>query len=179
MFNLLPESLKEKIKADYRLRRLTLILIFVLFLEASFFIFLFPSWLISLSREKEIVSETEAMNRSSLSSDTNSLISTIKSTNAKLNIINTALEYPKVVPVLNTILSKKTTGVHINQLTYTTTSAKMAIVSLGGVSSTRESLVAFVKNLERSGLFKAVNLPVSDLAKNKDIVFSLSMTIAP
>ena len=179
MFNLLPENLKEKIKSEYKLRRWTLILTFILFLQASFLILLSPSWFSTYYKEKNVISEAESLGAGEMASSTKSVVSTIKSINSKLVIINSALEYPKVIIFLNDILSKKTGSIHLNEFIYTSTSGKIATVSLNGISNTRESLVAFEKSLESSGLFKNVDLPVSNLAKDRDINFSLGITIAP
>ena len=179
MFNLIPESLKEKIKTEYRLRRLILVFIFALFIQATFLIFLYPSWLISSQKENEMVLQTEKMNQSQLTSNISSTTNFIKSLNAKLSIMDSTFEYPQVVPIVNIILSKKTGSIHIDEFSYTTVSNATSTLTLGGVSNTRESLVSFVRDLKDSGKFKVVDLPISNLAKNKDISFLINLTVAP
>ncbi len=177
MFNLLPETFKEKIKAEYKLRRLVLILAFVIFIQSSFLIFLFPSWLISLYKEKEVASQIEEINKSSVAANANSISSIIKSTNSKLKVINNTLEYPRLIPFVDTVISKKSENIHLIGILYSGTGRSTATLSIEGISSTREALVSFVKNLEKSGMFRKVDLPVSNLAKDKDIKFSMSLTI--
>ena len=144
-----------------------------------FLVFLYPSWLVSFQKENEVVLETEKMNQSQLVSNISSTTNFIKSLNLKLSIMNSALEYPKVLPIVNVILSKKTGSIHIDQFFYNTVSNATSTLTLGGVSNTRESLVSFVKNLKDSGRFKAVNLPISNLAKDKNINFLINLTVAP
>jgi len=177
MFNLLPDNLKEQIISEYKLRKLTLGVIFLLFIQVSFLVFLFPSWLVSIYKERDILKQTEEMSKSSLVSNINTAVSTINSTNTKLKVLTTVLEYPKFTPFVNAILSKKTNNIQINAIMYTSTEASMATISIQGISSTRESLVSFVKNLENLGLFEKVNLPVSNLAKEKNINFFIDLTI--
>ena len=179
MFNLLQDNLKEKIKADYKFRRLSVFLSFIIFLQVSFLIFLLPSWIISLFREREAISQIEKMNQSLLSQNKDSVASIITGTNAKLNIINNILNYPEVIPIVNVILSNKTSSIYLNGLTYTSTNASTSVLTIQGISLTRESLVSFVKNLEKSGAFKVVDLPVSNLAKDKNISFSINLSVAP
>ena len=175
MFNLLPDNLKKKIKTEYKLRRLTVLLAFIIFLQISLLIFIFPSWIISVFREKEAILERDMMNQSLLSQNTNSAGLTIAGINAKLNIISNTTEYLKVVPIVNTILSNKTESIHLNGLSYTSINASTSALTIQGVSTTRQSLVSFVKSLEKSGVFKKVNLPVSNLAKDKNINFFIDL----
>ena len=176
MFNLLTDDLKEKIKANYRLRRLVVLLIFIIFLQVSFLIFLFPSWIASLFKEKESILQTEKMNQSLLSQNTDSIASTITTINTKLNIINNTLEYHEVIPIINTILSNKTGSIHINSLTYGSVNASTSALTIQGISATRESLVLFVKSLKKSETFKVVDLPVSNLTKDKNIDFVINLS---
>src|SRR3989344_943069 len=113
MFNLLPKNLKEKIKTEYKLRKITVILIFIICLQLSFLIFLTPSWLISFYKEKEVTSQSEEIKKHLSDSSLSEVIVTIRGINTKLNIINSVLKYPKIVPFINTILSKKTSSIKL------------------------------------------------------------------
>ncbi len=50
-----------------------------------------------------------------------------------------------------------------------------AAVTISGTAAARESLVAFSKSLEAEPSFRNVALPVSALAKSRDITFSISL----
>jgi hypothetical protein len=178
MFNLLPDSLKKEIKAEYKLRVIIVILVFVLFIQLSFLVFIFPSWLISLYKEKETVAQAEEMSKSERVSNINSLTSIVTDTNTKLNMLNNTLEYPEFLPLANSILAQKTSSIKLDQFYYTSQSPVTGTISLNGVSATRDSLVAFVKSLQETKLFKSVDLPVSNLTKDKNIKFSLTLTIS-
>ena len=177
MFNLLPKNLKEKIKTEYKLRKITVILIFIICLQLSFLIFLTPSWLISFYKEKEVTSQSEEIKKHLSDSSLSEVIVTIRGINTKLNIINSVLKYPKIVPFINTILSKKTSSIKIDELAYILGQENTAEIIIGGTSLTREALVSFVKALEDSKSFNKVNLPISNLAKDKNISFSISLQI--
>lgn len=177
MFNLLPDNLKEEIKKEYKLRFLAVILLFVLFVQISFLVFSFPLWLVSSYKEKEVVLRTEKMNESPLNLKIKPVLSNVKSINTKLNILGSLLEYPKVIPIVDVILSKKTKAIRINQLSYTSTAKTKGSVILGGISSTREDLVSFVKSLQGSGSFANVDLPISNFAREKDINFTINLTV--
>ncbi len=177
MFNLLPENLKQAIKREYRFRKLTIILIFILCIQISFLIVIFPSWIISLYNEKEIVAQSEDMNKSLSDLNVAPIIDTIKALNKKLQTLNSSLEYPQIIPLMDSVISKKTNAIKLTEFSYSlSTNGDVEFVA-GGVSTTREALVSFEKSLEDSKVFSDVRLPISNLAKDKNIKFSISMKV--
>lgn len=175
MFNVLPDILKEEIKTEYRLRWLIVLCLSFLFVQISFLIFLFPSWVISLYQEKEASDKVNLQNSLSVSKNTNVLLQTINETNKKLSVVNTSFQYSNVVPIFKNIISFKTNYISLHQLSYVSTGTSTATLSVGGMSANREALVSFVKNLQNSGLFTNVNSPVSNLEKNKNIDFVINL----
>ena len=176
MFNVLPDNLKAKIKTLYRGRLLVVIFIFIFFIQLAFLIFLLPSWVISEAKENEIILQTEEINN--LAPELSSFSSLISSTNVKLGILNSALQYPVLIPLINTVVSSKTRAVLLNQFTYSLTGTSTATLAIRGISNTREALVSFAKNLQNTKKFKTVDLPISNLAKDKDLDFSINLVIA-
>jgi len=178
MFNLLPTSLKAIIKKEYKLRKAVVILAFVVFIEVTIIIFVFPSWLVTYNNENEVKDEYESLKSEIIDVNVSPAIESIKAINSKLNILNSNLEYPKVIPYVDLLLSKKPKSISLNQFTYSGTGANTAEINIGGVSATREALVAFVKALEEAKSFKEVNLPISNLAKEKNIIFTMTLKIS-
>ncbi len=158
------------------MRFFTLVCVVVLCVEGLLLIFIFPSWLISKSKEENAMLEMANANESQLSKDASPIAVTIDGTNQKLRAIQNTLAYESFLPLINTILQNKTASIRLNQFLYTSIGRAMATVSLGGVSATREALVSFAKGLEQSGDFAKVDLPVSNLAKVTNISFLLNLT---
>ena len=176
MFNLLPDILKARLKSEYRLRHLIVILGFVIFLQITFLIFLSPSWVITFYKEKDAVSMTNLANQSVSSTTSASLSAVIVGTNDKLKVLNNSLQYLKVTNLMNVIISNKTSSISVSEMSYTSTNASSTDIIIGGVSLSREALVSFVKKLKDSKLFSKVDLPVSNLAKDKNIQFSINIS---
>lgn len=176
MFNLLPDHLKEKIKSEYNIRRIIVVFIFLIFIGAVSLVFMFPSWIVSFYKEKDISSQVEST-QSSLEADVATFAATIKQINAELKTIDTTLAYKKVIPVINTVLSQKTSSIQINGINFESDDSATASVFIEGVSATRGALLAFVKSLEETKSFKTVDLPISNFAKEKNISFSLNLKI--
>lgn len=179
MFNLLPENIKNKIRKEYFLRRVMVVFMFLIFIGAAFLIFLFPSWIVSVYKERGLSSQAESTNQSSLIAEMKEITSDVNKINAELKTIDESLEYKKIVPFINIILSKRARSIYINELTYTSDGPKKATIKLEGISSTRVSLLSFVKSLEETKSFKVVDLPISNFAKDRNINFSISLTIEP
>jgi len=141
------------------------------------FIFLLPSAVTSYYKEKELEADVAAnslLPQTTQTSEANIVVST----NAILKELNSNLQYPLVKPLLDAILSYKTSDIYVTGFSYASKDAVTADITLSGVSNNREALVSFVKSLKNSGLFSAVNLPVSDLAKDSAIGFSISINFA-
>ncbi len=177
MFNLLPKNLKEIIRFEYKIRLLITAFISLIFLEFCFIIILLPSLFFVFYKENALQSGIENIRQTSRVESTDPIIAELKGINARLYILNTRLEYWPLTPLIDTILSKKSDSVHWIGFNYASVSTSTAIISVQGVSDDRESLVSFVKSLEKTGMFKKVDLPVSNLAKERDIKFSATLTL--
>ncbi len=177
MFNLLPEALKREIKSEYRKRWLVAVLTLLLFIQVSFLVFLLPSWTLSFSKEKEAVLLLEELGEGNTSQGAGSTASIITETNLKLRIIDTVMKSPEAFPLIDAVISNRNTSIKLSDISYTSMGTSTATVTLSGVGATRDALVSFSKKLEETKLFKSVNLPVGNLAKDKDINFSINITV--
>ena len=177
MFNVLPENLKNDIRKEYKIRLVIVTLSLFVALQMFFVVSLFPTWLSSLYKEKEVSSLIKKEQESELSRDVKNISEIIDSTNKKLFALNDTLEYPEVIPVYREIISNKVSGIKLTEFSYLSTASSSATVSLRGVSFSRENLVSFVKKLEESNKFSEVVSPVSNLAKQKNIEFVISLKV--
>jgi hypothetical protein len=177
MFNLLPENLRKTITTEYRLRLAILAIVMVVLVQISFLIFLFPSWLVSYYKERDFSVQSDELNKSLSTLDISSTTAFIKSFNTKIGIINDSLEYPKFVPMVDEVIAKKTSSIRISGIYYTVNSANAGTLTLEGLGDTRESLVSFSDSLKTIQHFKKVDLPISNLAKDKNISFIISINV--
>lgn len=177
MFNLLPENLRKKIVKEYKARLVVICILFIVLIQVSFLIFLFPSWLVSHYKEQNYSLQSDELNKTLSTLDISSTTSFIKSFNTKIGIINDSLEYPKYVPLIDEILSKKTNSIRLSGIHYSVNSSTSGSITLEGIGDTRESLVAFSESLKTVEHFKKVDLPISNLAKDKNIGFTISISV--
>lgn len=178
MFNDLPENLKKEVRSQYYIRLCIVAGLLLLLVHIVSMFFIFPSWILSTVKKQELESTLFALTESEKTVHDASTSESISSTNKILRTLNTTFQYPHTFPFFNTILSFKKPGIQLSKFSYSSKSATDAAISLEGIASTREILVSFVKDLKSSGAFTAVDLPVSNLAKDTNIDFLINITIS-
>ena len=177
MFNLLPENEKKKILQEYALRRYIVILMFFFVSGIISVIVIFPSNFLSILKATEIEGQIKAVNKSSILGEAEKLNQTLKDTNLKLTALQVPSNAISIEDVLQKVLNKKTSDIKIRSFSYkksVETGASTVVIT--GTASDRESLSQFVNNLGHEALFTKVNLPVSNLTKNKNPDFTIQLT---
>ncbi|HEY9481080.1 MAG TPA: PilN domain-containing protein [Candidatus Paceibacterota bacterium] len=92
----------------------------------------------------------------------------------KISAAETVADEERMAAIVEKILVRAVDGISVTNISLRRDTGASAI-SLAGVADTREDLVAFQKSLESEPLFSKVVLPVSALAKGKDVHFSFSI----
>lgn len=80
---------------------------------------------------------------------------------------------PRVMNVIRLIDSTLVSGIKVKSYEIAYTASSTVDMRVGGIASTRDTLVSFKKNIEANQGVARVELPVSDLAKSKDLTFVL------
>jgi hypothetical protein len=181
-YTLLPEKEIKKLRREYRIR-LTIFLLF--FMSCSVFvgiISLMPAYIYSYTQEKEALDKLEEL-QAKRKSDTIGPIKKELSDNTivinKIKNINDSVIYSNIV---SKIISQKPSGVSIKSFDMQAaggSATSTVTVAIQGKALTRESLVAFKDRLTKDPLITKVELPVSDLAKSRDISYSIKVSITP
>lgn len=176
MFNLLPKESKKIIIKDYHVRRRSVILTFIIFVQISLIIFLLPILTFSYFKEKELTAETKILGDSSAYKDADAVAKVINSTNTNLALFESTLSNPQIIPFIDKVISYKTNSLTFTDFIYEYKQDEdMTLLTVRGMASTRDSLVSFVRNLEESGVWSEVDLPVSNLARDRNIDFMISL----
>ena len=82
--------------------------------------------------------------------------------------------------IINEIVKNKNSGLTINSFNFSSQGAATSSIStvIQGKASTRESLIQFKTKLTSDPKITNVELPVSDLAKSKNISYSIKLSIS-
>lgn len=101
----------------------------------------------------------------------------IKDANAIIDAaqnMDATAEFTTILDVLDAVADGSIT---LNQVTFKESKDDQPDISLIGVSTTRSALSNFAQSVNDHPLFKNAELPISNLAKDRDIPFSMSISL--
>jgi len=175
MINLLPEENKNRIKAEYRARLIfvSLALFFVVVIVAIVFQALLY---VSIAGMERTLLNKMDFYTDNFFGDESELNSEIRSINKKLGILGQTEGARSVHGDIISVIIDNREGVNITGLSYDKNKMGAQKVRVSGNSPNRKSIVNFVESLNMEG-FAEVNSPVSNFVKNKDIEFSIEITL--
>lgn len=178
MSNLLTTNEKDIVVKEYRLRLAVVSTSALGVLMIIGVISLFPSYVLSNSKYKIIENElsiiTEQIEKEALG-DPEEIIA---DTNNKLTILeaNSGLGI-NAYEVIRELTERTNLDIHIKDIFYNNNNKDNIKLSINGISNDRGGLLAFVRGLEDSAMFSDIDLPISNFVKDKDIDFSITITI--
>ncbi len=175
MFKFLTDEQSAKVKMEYRLRRLVMILFFIVVCLFILLVSLVPAYITSFSRQREATNLINTLSESPTVKEGQSLQTWLININKKLSALspdkNAEMPYELFVKVLD----NKVNGVRITGLSYRKV-GKVPTLFVAGVARDRQVLLSFEDKLNLSKQFSKVNIPASTFAKDKDINFEINMT---
>lgn len=176
MFNLLPKTEKEAIRREYRIRLATVVLWFSFATLVIGSLLLLPSWFLSAQKEKVAQSRFDALSQSIERRGAAGLEGVLLATKKQLELL--AREAPKglLYELIGAIASRRPKNISFESITVTDRSGEKRGIAVTGLARDRDSLVLFSRALEGLPFLERVELPLSSLAKESDIPFSLNVT---
>jgi len=178
MANLITEKQKKNIKIDYLIRCLSVSLLVISLLGTFLLAYTIPYYMSVRVKDFKVAEQFE-----------NVIISENKENVGEnfLQIVNQTLDKLKVMDHFHNkqppstyftkVINSKNTNISITKLSLNQSDDKQALFSVGGVSKNREDLVSFIDKLKTVSEFSNIDYPISDFAKDKDIYFTLNITI--
>lgn len=173
MFSLIPDQEKKEIIKDYHLRRILIVLLFLLGTGLFTSVTLLPSRILSSAK----ISEAERRintEQNSLEKHEDGSIKLVKDINQKLNALHTETVISPS-DVFNRIFTKKLSTIRIVGISFQ--NGEEVVVSVEGIATDRENLSKFVRELQSEAIFESVFLPISNFAKDKNVPFTLQIKI--
>lgn len=182
MLHLLPDYHKEKVISEYKGRVLTIfsIGIFILMLISS--IFLIPVYLATHGRFAVVDVQKKALEVEIKASENTNDAEKVKELVSAVDVLRdrVLLEHPS--DIFARILVNKPKGVLITGFIYTPpsnhASTDLSVVDISGLAVNRSSLAAFSDSLKKDKVFTSVFIPISSFAKDKDIQFTVKLTVS-
>lgn len=176
MFNLLPDSEKKSIMKEYSLRRFTVLAFFLFFLGVLASVSLFPSYILSSVKVREIEGQLSSVRQSTIFKEAESLASTLNTVNQKIIAVEPREEYVHLETLIERIAEKRGLSIRINGFKYSRGEGKnQGSIVVSGIARDRESLSAFLTALKEEEKFLEVNLPVSNFAQDRNAPFTVDI----
>lgn len=170
MFTFLPEDYKKEALGEYRVRLAIVCIGLLLAFFAVGCLLTLPIFSLMQARRDSALMERETLTKN-LKENPSSLEDEVRDSNAKTSIIKETASSQPLISVLERVLTQQGDGIKITSISLKR--GGTASVSVIGVGTSRDSLVAFSKKLQGEPSFTKVSLPIGSLARNKDIPFTI------
>jgi hypothetical protein len=175
MINLIPPSAKKSIIVEYWKR---VIAVWLCLFSTAFVIlavFLLPTHIALRSQIKYLEQSVSASLDRVSNYDISATELVTASNQARVLLDNSASNTPS--DLITVLIGHADDGValHNFQFTKLTTAPTIAV---SGLANTREDLAKFRDAVTADTRFATVNLPISNLIKDKDLLFSMEITLA-
>lgn len=175
MINLIPPSAKKSITLEYWVRVISVwALLCASALLCATFVFLPVYVLIS----SQVAAYTESANSASekIASYENVTSGLIRaSQEAKTAIAGTS--FVPISDYITIIESAQSASIDVTNISIGRSAEGISPIQLSGVATERQALATFRDRLLAEAQFTSVDLPIANLAKDRDIPFSITITV--
>ena len=181
-YTLLPEKETKALKREYRTRLFVVLLFFVSCGVFMGIMSLVPAYILSYTQEKRALEDLRVMEKGRQDRGADTILKELASSTEITNRLKANEDSVVFGDIISRIIIHKPGQVSLTSFQILKVPAEGAPPSrveviLQGKALTREALVVFKKQLESNPLISGVNLPLSDLAKSKDILFTVKFTM--
>jgi len=178
MANLLSLEYKRKIRrrAIYKLLIVYILGFTTVLILAS--VFLTPSYMLAESKRLTAEKNLELLKTSISAKQNEEFEKTLKETTQKLQVLDVP-PTKKFYEVVGLLVDARTEGLSFNAINFRDASGNVGVynLQLSGFAPSRETLLQFRNNLKEVPIFSNVNLPISVLARDRDIDFSMQLEV--
>ena len=177
MSNLIPQLAKKKIAKEYWVRVLTawsVVWSLALLIAA---VLIYPVYIFTATQVE--VQAASAINAQSIVADFDEVTKQIERANHQARLVIEDDRIIRASDYVNFFDSFETDFVSIDSITYGMAKEQIGPITLTGVAATRESLADLRDQLLDAPAVEVVDLPISNLARDRDINFTITVTVLP
>lgn len=177
MFKLLAQKQKDKVMREYSLRRNVVILFVLIFVCIVTIIGLLPSYMLSGVRYEELAGQASSVDEKRRAEAVEAA-DWLSRTNRALRLLTPSLDTDRPSEFIDNVIAERGEGILLTNFAWKK-DGESTLLSVEGVAATRQDLIAFEDRIKSSGLFADVALPISDLARDREIDFTIRFTLLP
>ena len=181
MINLLPQKYKSSQASKYKFRRLIVACGFIFVLSMVSLTFFVPAYI--LKNAAYVESEPVGTNESNGSNESSEnaegfveILASLSRASILVTELNTRLPDSNVYETM-LAFQNKSSGIKINEISYTNRGGDSNKIIIRGVAANREDLTNFGRFLEARPEFDQIDLPISSFTKESNIDFSLTAVV--
>jgi Tfp pilus assembly protein PilN len=178
--NLLPYQRQLKLLREYRLRLgvVAVSLLSVLVLTAA--LLLIPTYVLLAGSASAKGSHLDRIKASLSASDSEALSARLDALAADARELIALSGKTSVSKIVSSVLGVPRPGITLSGFAYAPAEGKIAeTFSISGVAATRDALRRYQTTLQTEPFARSAELPVSAYAKDADIAFTITVTLAP
>jgi len=176
MLNLLNREKRHFLRREYFGRLANVSLGVVIFSLSYYSVLLFSNSILINFEKTAAENELKNLTKSSVQKELDDYQTKLAHIQAEYNLFSKKIIYPTTV--LAQIKEKEIPGISLSSINFQKTTEEGVIkLEISGVAKDRDTLINYSSNLKTNDIFKDFNIPVSSLAKNKDIPFSFPVNV--
>ncbi len=173
MTNLIPPTAQTQVTREYWIRTVSVWLFLLSFGCVIGVIVYIPVYVLVQNQLQVFQNEFKQVSTENSSFEDSEKALILANTLSKLLVSSgTTTPFTQVIAKLETYAGSEIT---IKNIQFARTDGVITSIDLNGVAQSRLSLIAFQKQLESDPLFSKAELPLSNLAKDKDIPFTITI----
>ena len=175
MINLLEPSVRKALHLTYVLRVLATMLFLV---AAAFFIgtvTLLPAYVLSLAKKSDAELSQASIAETLAKEEKEAPSAEIAALKEKLGILITNSVEGKLFSAVEVVTELRPAAITLSEIAYTA-KEKGGELRIEGRSATRDELLSYQRELQKVRLFSAVELPISNLAKENNLEFAITLS---
>lgn len=178
-YTLLPEDEARKLKFEYHIRIVIVLLLFISFSVLVGVVSLFPAYVVFSSQENELNEKLIEVKKSKAARGIDLVIKEMNDSEGLLNALKKLDQNTNLSSLIVQAVNTKNPSINFNsiQVSKVTDSAYAYEIILQGKSSTREDLLLYKKSLERNLAFVKIEFPIPDLTKSRDVSFAVKIKL--
>lgn len=173
MFNLLPQTEKDIIEREYRLRLVVTVLVFLVVLGCMAIIAIIPSFFIAYQKERLLMRRSVDLKKEVALTSTDYQINDLKLVKQKVAALNANKSPIYVHDLISKIIARKISGIKLSGLNVGAEVDGSRQVSILGKAQNRDVLFEFKKSLEKEEILSGITVPPSNFASSANINFTI------
>jgi hypothetical protein len=178
--DLLPYERRKALRRDYFLRLVTVVASFLTALTVSSAALLLPTYVFLTTSAHTKEARLSSIESTLSSSDEKALSARLTALSNDIATIVALGNAPSVSAVIRAMLAVSRPGITLSGFTYSSSANESSkTLSISGSSVTRDTLRNYQLALKSAPFAKSADLPISAYAKNTDIPFIITVTLAP